>query len=350
MTHARSRPSLAAEAAFRERLAELGAELLEPEWLGSKGRHRVRCAAGHTCYPRPNAVQQGEGICRTCAGNDPAAAEAAFRARLAELGAELLGPYTTALTPHHVRCAASHDCYPRPASLTWGCGICITCAGKDPAVSEAAFRSRLAELGATPLYGKWLGTNARHHVRCPAGHNCYPLPDRTKRGAAICKTCSGCDPLAAEAAFRARLDDLGAVALFAEYHGRNRPHLVRCADGHECRPRPSDVMQGHGVCRKCANREWDAFYVVASSGAVKFGVTSGDPRRRLLDHAAQGYAEVLLLVTGLSGALAPDTENAIRATLALAGEKPVRGREYFDRSCLALILDVAGGWLAASAA
>ena len=32
----------------------------------------------------------------------------------------------------------------------------------------------------------------------------------------------------------------------------------------------------------------------------------------------------------------------------LAGEKPVRGREYFDASCLALILDVADSWLRAA--
>ena len=45
-------------------------------------------------------------ICRACAGRDPVAAEAGFRARLAELGAELLEPYRNSGTPHHVRCAA----------------------------------------------------------------------------------------------------------------------------------------------------------------------------------------------------------------------------------------------------
>jgi hypothetical protein len=37
----------------------------------------------------------------------------------------------------------------------------------------------------------------------------------------------------------------------------------------------------------------------------------------------------------------------MKTTLAMAGEKPVRGLEYFDISCLALILDVADSWLTA---
>ena len=48
--------------------------------------------------------------------------------------------------------------------------------------------------------------------------------------------------------------------------------------------------------------------------------------------------------------MALDTENAVKAALALAGAKPIRGTEYFDISCLALILDVAEGWLAGQGA
>jgi hypothetical protein len=54
---------------------------------------------------------------------------------------------------------------------------------------------------------------------------------------------------------------------------------------------------------------------------------------------------VVHLAAGLPGTVALDTENAVKAALATAGEKPVRGREYFDVSCLALILDVASSWL-----
>lgn len=103
--------------------------------------------------------------------------------------------------------------------------------------------------------------------------------------------------------------------------------------------------QGHGVCRFCAGAEWDAFYVVTDGGVAKFGITTGDGSHRLLTHAGQGYTEVVRLVTGLPGTVALDAENAVKSALALAGEKPVRGREYFDASCRALILDVADSWL-----
>src|SRR5436189_244364 len=85
---------------------------------------RPRCAAGHECSPRPGSLLSGQGPCRVCARQDPATAEAAFRARLAELGATLLEPrWLGANTPHWVRCAAGHDCSPRPNSVQRGRGV-----------------------------------------------------------------------------------------------------------------------------------------------------------------------------------------------------------------------------------
>jgi hypothetical protein len=133
--------------------------------------------------------------------------------------------------------------------------------------------------------------------------------------------------------------------LETEWLGSATPHRVRCTRGHLCRPTPGNVSQGHGVCRFCGGSEWDAFYVVTGDGIVKFGITSGDPRKRLRIHAAQGYRDVVRLGTGLPDTVALDTENAVKSALTMAGEKPVRGREYFDESCLALILDVADSWL-----
>lgn len=339
--------SIAAEAAFRERLAQLGAELLEPEWLGLCKKHHVRCSAGHDCYPMPASVRRGQGICLRCVKRDPGDAEARFRARLAELGAELQVPYVNTKTRHHVRCAAGHDCYPRPNTLqSTPYGICRVCARNDPATAEQAFRARLAELGATPLYGGWLGNQRPHHVQCVSGHECYPRPNDVTQGYGVCRTCAGTDPVANEAAFRARLHELGATPLYDRWRGYKTRHHVRCRHGHDCYPRPDDVRRGQGICRFCAHRKWDAFYVVTSGTAVKFGITSGNGRIRLAAHARYGYTEVMRLRTGLPGTTAPDTESAIRVALALAGERPAHGREYFGISCLALILDIADSWLA----
>ena len=105
-------------------------------------------------------------------------------------------------------------------------------------------------------------------------------------------------------------------------------------------------MGGQGVCRQCGRgKGWDVFYVVASSEAVKFGITTGDPRPRLKDHRLHGYRDIIRLVTGLPDATALAAEDAVRSALTLAGESPLQGREYFPMHCLALILDVADSWL-----
>jgi hypothetical protein len=104
-------------------------------------------------------------------------------------------------------------------------------------------------------------------------------------------------------------------------------------------------LRRYGDAERLVGKSWDVFYVVSDGRVVKFGITTGDPRRRLREHAAQGYTHIVRLAPGLPGTVAPDAESAIRSALALAGEKPVKGREYFDASCLALVLDVAESWL-----
>ena len=270
----------------------------------------------------------------------PVVAEARFRARVAELGGTpLYERWLGTHEGHHVRCANGHDCWPIPANIRRGFGLCKPCTrvAKAAVRAEPAFLSRLAELGATPLYEKWLGMRRKHHVRCarrsrllPGGAKCLAVTGSA--GPARART-----PAAAEAAFRARLVKLGATPLFDEWLGNHYGHHVRCAAGHDCYPLPAGVQQGEGVCGKCRGNLWDVFYVVKNEEQfrVKFGVTSGDARPRLADHRVAGYRTVVRLLTGLPDRAAPDAERAVKAALAMAGEKPVRGTEYFDASCLA---------------
>ena len=55
--------SIAAEAAFRARVAELGGAILGPYVTQRPGRNR--CKEGHACWPWPNSVLAGRHICRT---------------------------------------------------------------------------------------------------------------------------------------------------------------------------------------------------------------------------------------------------------------------------------------------
>lgn len=133
------------------------------------------------------------------------------------------------------------------------------------------------------------------------------------------------------------------------YVDTRTPVRCVCSSGHECRPAPNHVIEGHGICLPCKGKAWDVFYVVthARNPWVKFGITSGDARSRLGMHRRAGYTTVVRLVKSLPGSAALEAEGAVKKALRDAGESPVLGREYFDIRCLALILDVADSWLAA---
>jgi hypothetical protein len=300
----------------------------------------VRCAKGHVGSPRPSNVLSGRGACATCSGRDRAAAEAKFRARLATLGATMLGPYVNSKIPVLVRCAAGHETRPMPGDVNCGQGVCGTCAGNVAAVGEARFAARLAELGATML-DPYAGAFAPVLVRCAAGHENHPRPHDVTQGDGFCRTCAHNDPRAAEARFQARLAELGVVQL-GPYVNSLTPVTVRCAAGHEGNPAPCNVLAGRGACRTCAGKEWTVFYVVTADAAnrVKFGITSLDGRGRLGVHRGAGYRTLARLLTGLPGGVAPELEKDVKATLALAGFRPVKGREYFEIGALAVILDV----------
>jgi hypothetical protein len=116
---------------FLDKLISLGAELLDTSWLGSKTGHRVRCAYGHVCFPTPDQVKRGKGICVECAyrKSSPAVAERDFRQALAKEGATLLETgWLGSSRPHSIRCKYGHICCTRPAGIHQGKGICRYCA------------------------------------------------------------------------------------------------------------------------------------------------------------------------------------------------------------------------------
>ncbi|MBT3161522.1 GIY-YIG nuclease family protein [Streptomyces sp. Vc74B-19] len=333
--------SIRAEACFLARLTELGATLVEPAYLGTNRHHRVICAGGHECTARPDEVNRGRGFCRTCAGQDSKAAAAAFQARVEASGGVVLDDVWKGVRGRYrVRCAVGHVTTPRAQDVQSRGGICAACSKRDPRAAEARFRTLLADRGATLLDDAWRGANTRYRIRCAAGHENEVRPGNVHRGG-VCKTCSGQDSAAAEAAFRARVTELGGT-LLDPWKGALAPHRVRCAAGHMANPWPTSVNKGYGICRTCAGKTWDVFYVVrdGEQGIIKFGITSGDPRPRLRDHAVDGFTQVVRLHRNLPDEVAPGLERTVLAALRDAREMPVRGREYFWDRTLQLVLDL----------
>ena len=147
--------------------------------------------------------------------------------------------------------------------------------------------------------------------------------------------------------FRRRVAELGGEVLEPAWLGARKLHRVRCSAGHECRPRPSHVQEGVGICQVCAWSEQDALYVTRNpaTGCVKFGITNRDGRLRLRVHRTHGYTEILRLETGLPKGLAALAEQKIKLALQMAGAEPVRGREYFGGEHLALIFNEIDNWV-----
>lgn len=122
------------------------------KWVNTRTPLAVRCAEGHDCWPRPQSVLAGRGVCASCGvrnGNlkrnrkpGPRAhtvvrdrpwkeeAEERFRMRLTELGATMVGQYVNNRTPTDVICSEGHQCSPRPDAITRGEGPCRLCVGK----------------------------------------------------------------------------------------------------------------------------------------------------------------------------------------------------------------------------
>lgn len=333
----------ASEAAFRDFLIQHEAILLEPRWLGVMKPHRIRCRYGHEVSPTPKTALKAKIFCRVCARRDPQGAWAEFKARVSELGGKVVETqWLGSQTPHRLVCAAGHECAPRPSGVAGGQGICNACAGNDSGYAWNQFRDLVAELGGVVLESEWLGNNRPHRVRCSEGHIVMSRPNGVQRRRHICAPCSK-GTHAAEIDFRAKLAAVGGTLLEAKWLGSNTPHRVMCDAGHITRRTPQVVRRG-SKCRLCgrSRRDWDVFYVVADDkeGIVKFGVTSGDPRPRLGAHRASGLDRVVRLLTNLPIDVAPDLERATKAALRLARERPLRGREYFGAHVLGTVLDI----------
>lgn len=336
----RQAQSLRAEQRFLAALSELEATPLYDEWKGVEAPHRVRCRRGHECAPWPSGVFRGQGLCKECVGLGPKAAWEAFQLLVAEKGGIVLeDQWLSAVVPHRVKCSEGHVTTPRPHDAKATGSFCSVCVGRNADAAWQAFCSLVAELGGTVLEAEWQGNHNSHRIVCAGGHAITVRPSKvTSRKRIPCRRCSH-ERCATQ--FEELVKAQGGAPL-EPYKSAAAKHRVRCAEGHEVKQTPAHLVAGHALCRRCAYRSWDAFYVLIDevNGLVKFGITTGDPRRRLRDHSKDGFDQVVRLHEGLPGDVAPELERMIIGALSDAREESVRGREYFPIRVLPLVLDL----------
>lgn len=255
--------SALAWAAFNDTVEAQGGAVLETEWLGADTPHHAICAEGHDCWPVPSSVKGGQGICGPCGiikrtTTIKARTWARFKSHVEALGGTVLVLETEWLgiaAKYHVLCDQGHDCWPIPNNVEQYDSLsCEVCAGRDAATQWAAFRNAVEAQGGGVLEAEWLGSAAKHHIRCTQGHDCWVLPSPIAHGRqGICRTCGLTNGLVAAtkaksapawAAFKSAVEAKGSIVLETEWLGSGGLHHVRCAEGHVSSLRPNDVQQG----------------------------------------------------------------------------------------------------------
>jgi DNA-directed RNA polymerase subunit RPC12/RpoP len=263
------------------------------------------------------------------------------------IGHELLETnWLGALTPHRIRCGqCGRETTVRPADIQKGKGACKYCAQRYR--SNQAHADYLDFLTANEHedleHGRWLGNHTPHRIRCgQCRRETTTYPANIKQGKGACKYCSnGIDR--AHANYLNFLAENGHEDLErGRWYGANTAHQIRCGQcGHKTTVRPASIQQGNGACIHCYVIH-DVFYIVATSkGAVKFGISSGNPRGRLTKHAYWGYRHVEFLATGLPIGVPRATEDAIKSALRDADFVPEYGREYFGPGAKDMVIKLA---------
>lgn len=341
----RTQNSLAAEATFRATLDELGATLLEDEWLGVQVKHGVRCRLGHELNIRPDRVRASMERCRACGHENRTSMEAVFRSRMAELGAKVNGPYVNSHSHVDASCPRGHRCRVIPGRVIAGRKFCRKCSGLLPEDAHQRFLDRVLELGGWLIDTEWRGAVATYRAICRRGHRCQPRPCDLQGGGGMCKHC-GPKSDAAEKDFRRRIRQLGGRVLEKVWLGVGVPHRVICPRGHMATVRPNSIQRGQGPCRRCVGKVWDVFYVVSGYKGVKIGITSGSPKHRLGVHNRDGYPHVVRVLENMPEGQAARLERVCLSALSDAGIEPIRGREYFaaDPDVTPIVIDIADGW------
>jgi len=178
--------------------------------------------------------------------------------------------------------------------------------------AERRFRESVILLGAVLAPGATYKNNSTPvQLICGRGHTCNPRPGAVQQGRGICPTCADQGPAAA-AAFWARVAELGGKpAPGAVYCGSGTPVRLICKLGHACKPSPTNVQKGRGVCGECAV-SFDRVYLVkhVATGAIKVGVSSVDGRVNV--HVGHGYKLVAQWL-GLTHTQAREVEKAAHA-------------------------------------
>jgi hypothetical protein len=177
-----------AEIRFRNNIEKLRGVVIG-EYKNCMSIVECTCVEGHQCFIKPNQVQQGYGICRICAGNDPEIAMKKFHDNIEQLGGIVIGEYIGAHMKVECKCINGHTCFPNPSSIRSGNGMCKICSKKDFETAKKNFHDNIEKLGYI-IIGEYKGKDKKIECICTEGHQCFIIPNGFRDKGNACSRCS----------------------------------------------------------------------------------------------------------------------------------------------------------------
>jgi hypothetical protein len=228
---------------------ENGCDVVSKEYQTSRNKMKFMCPRGHIREITPKSFKINPMACKICPRAYSNKAEMNFIASIESLGGQVVGKYTKAVNKVECICKNGHICYPLPSGIQQKEGMCKKCAGNCPEEAEKNFIANIERLDGR-VVGKYLYSYEKVECICKNGHNCYPRPGDVRNGHGMCRKCINLCPVEAEKKFVSNVEKMGGTVVGKYINSYHKIQCI-CKNGHVCYSHPGSVRKGFRSCKKC---------------------------------------------------------------------------------------------------
>jgi hypothetical protein len=228
---------------------------LEPRWLGSHQVHSFRCQQGHT-WERTGAGALASCRCPHCDYKKPHPRGwnphgwARLKQRVAELGGECLTlECGTPQQAYSFRCAAGHTFRTGGYAVVQGSWCTLCAREKRTRKTWLRLQDACTSRGGICLSPTYQGFNAKHFIRCAAGHEWEALCANILRGS-WCIRCHLARPTTSLEDAQTLARGFGGRCLSSTFVKATQPLQWACEAGHCWSASLNRVYRGHW-CAEC---------------------------------------------------------------------------------------------------
>lgn len=111
---------------FIKKIESIGGKVIGT-YRGKDKNVECLCRMNHICFPCPNYIRTGKGICKICARQSPDESYKKFVEKITFMGGQVIGKYVNAYSPIECICEKGHICFPSSMNVNTGLGMCKQC-------------------------------------------------------------------------------------------------------------------------------------------------------------------------------------------------------------------------------